>query len=60
MGDFGQGVDQENNMLGEMHQYNSQIKEHHEVRSEYLQNQLASAKEETSKEKDPKKGLSEY
>ena len=47
MGDFGEGVDQENNMLGEMKGFNSQIKEARQVRDQFLHGQLASAKAET-------------
>jgi hypothetical protein len=55
MGDFGQGIDQENNMLGEMKGYNSQIKEAKQVRDQFLSGQLASAKTERAKESDPTK-----
>jgi hypothetical protein len=55
MGDFGEGIDQENTMLSEMAGYNSQIKEAKQVRDQFLSGQLATAKEETAKEKDPTK-----
>jgi hypothetical protein len=48
MGDFGEGIDQSNSMLGEMKQYNSRIKEHAEERSQFLTEQLGRAKAEKS------------
>jgi hypothetical protein len=53
MGDFGEGIDQENNMLGEMKGFNSQIQEAKQVRDQFLSGQLTSAKAETAKESDP-------
>jgi hypothetical protein len=55
MGDFGEGIDQENTMLSEMAGYNSQIKEAKQVRDQFLSGQLATAKSERAKESDPTK-----
>jgi hypothetical protein len=46
MGDFSNGVDQENNMLGEMNQHNDAIKDARKKHNEFLTEQIQSAKGE--------------
>ena len=46
MGDFSNGVNQENNMLGEMNQFNDAIKANRKKHNEFLTQQIQSAKGE--------------
>ena len=55
MGDFGEGIDQSNNMLGEMKSYNQGLQQHLQTRRTHLTEQIQSAKGERQAEADPKK-----
>ena len=55
MGDFQNGIDQSNNMLSEMSNYNSQLKEHLQLRHGQLNQVLAGARTERTAQQDPKK-----
>jgi hypothetical protein len=58
MGDFGEGIDQSNNMLSEMSQHNSALQEHLELRqgqmNEHLHSVEKGAREERGAQADPK------
>ena len=58
MGDFGEGIDQSNNMLSEMSQHNSALQEHLELRqgqmNEHLHSVEKGAREERGSQADPK------
>lgn len=55
MGDFGNGIDMQNNMLGEMKSYNSEIAEHKRQRNVVQNNLIEGAKQEISGVADPEK-----
>jgi hypothetical protein len=55
MGDFSNGVNQDNNMLGEMRDYNSEIKEHLNTRNNILDGHLKNAREEKGEVANPEK-----
>ena len=66
MGDFGEGIDQENNMLGQMGQHNRAIKQHNQDRLDSFNSNLttsetlakgdvAAGRDESSKQADPLK-----
>tara|TARA_R110001583_G_scaffold74633_5_gene206556 strand:+ start:170 stop:1306 length:1137 start_codon:yes stop_codon:yes gene_type:complete len=66
MGDFGEGIDQENNMLGQMGQHNRAIKQHNQDRLDSFNSNLTTSetlakgdvsagREESSKQADPLK-----
>ena len=66
MGDFGEGIDQENNMLGQMGQHNRAIKQHNQDRLDSFNSNLTTSetlaksdvsagRDESSKQADPLK-----